>query len=114
MPATANSACSWRRPSHACSCATAARTRPKVHRNISGAEALHSCPFARQALQLLCTDAAMKDSLRQQFERLSYRLSELDTTLADGSVAADMKRYRALSKEQSEVSELVAHVLCVD
>jgi len=49
----------------------------------------------------------MKDSLRQQFERLSYRLSELDTTLADGSVAADMKRYRALSKEQSEVSELV-------
>jgi peptide chain release factor 1 len=49
----------------------------------------------------------MKDSLRQQFERLDYRLSELDTTLADGAVAADMKRYRALTKEQSEVSQLV-------
>jgi peptide chain release factor 1 len=49
----------------------------------------------------------MKDSLRQQFERLAFRLTELDNTLADGSVAADMKRYRALSKEQSEVSDLV-------
>ena len=49
----------------------------------------------------------MKDSLRQQFERLGYRLTELDTILADGSVAADMKRYRALSKEQAEVAGLV-------
>ncbi|WP_397534104.1 peptide chain release factor 1 [Roseateles sp.] len=49
----------------------------------------------------------MKDSLRQQFERLGHRLAELDTTLADGSIAADMKRYRALTKEQSEVSGLV-------
>ncbi len=49
----------------------------------------------------------MKDSLRQQFERLAFRLTELDNTLADGSVVADMKRYRALSKEQAEVSELV-------
>ncbi len=50
----------------------------------------------------------MKDSLRQQFERLGHRLNELDTTLADGSVAADMKRYRALTREQAEVSELVS------
>ena len=49
----------------------------------------------------------MKDSLRQQFERLTFRLAELDTTLADGSVAADMKRYRALTREQAEVSSLV-------
>ena len=49
----------------------------------------------------------MKDSLRQQFERLGHRLHELDTTLADGSIAADMKRYRALTREQSEVSDLV-------
>ncbi|HEY4081391.1 MAG TPA: peptide chain release factor 1 [Burkholderiaceae bacterium] len=49
----------------------------------------------------------MKDSLRQQFERLAFRLTELDNTLADGSVAADMKRYRALSKEQSDVAHLV-------
>ncbi len=50
----------------------------------------------------------MKESLRQQFDRLGYRLSELDTILSDGSVAADMKRYRALTKEQSEVAELDA------
>ncbi len=49
----------------------------------------------------------MKDSLRQQFERLAFRLAELDNTLADGSVAADMKRYRALTREQSEVAGLV-------
>jgi len=49
----------------------------------------------------------MKDSLRQQFDRLAYRLAELDTTLADGAVAADMKRYRALTKEQAEVAGLV-------
>ena len=49
----------------------------------------------------------MKDSLRQQFERLAFRLAELDTILADGSIAADMKRYRALTREQSEVSGLV-------
>ncbi|WP_457323378.1 peptide chain release factor 1 [Roseateles sp. P5_E11] len=49
----------------------------------------------------------MKDSLRQQFDRLGFRLAELDTILADGSVASDMKRYRALTKEQAEVSGLV-------
>jgi len=49
----------------------------------------------------------MKDALRQKFDRLGYRLAELDTTLADGSVAADMKRYRALTREQAEVSSLV-------
>ncbi|MGQ3052870.1 MAG: peptide chain release factor 1 [Roseateles sp.] len=49
----------------------------------------------------------MKDSLRQQFDRLAYRLAELDTILADGSIASDMKRYRALTKEQSEVAGLV-------
>ncbi|HWI12445.1 MAG TPA: PCRF domain-containing protein, partial [Burkholderiaceae bacterium] len=49
----------------------------------------------------------MKDSLRQQFERLALRLSELDATLADPSVAGDMKRYRALSREHAEVAGLV-------
>jgi len=49
----------------------------------------------------------MKDSLRQQFDRLGFRLAELDTMLADGSSASDMKRYRALTKEQSEVAGLV-------
>ena len=50
----------------------------------------------------------MNESLRQQFERLAYRLSELDNILAEGSIAADMKRYRALSKEQAEASDLVS------
>ncbi len=49
----------------------------------------------------------MKDSLRQQFDRLAFRLAELDTILADGSIASDMKRYRALTREQAEVSGLV-------
>ena len=49
----------------------------------------------------------MKDSLRQQFERLALRLHELDATLADPGVAGDMKRYRALSREHAEVASLV-------
>ncbi len=49
----------------------------------------------------------MKDSLRQQFERLAMRLHELDATLADPAVASDMKRYRALAREHAEVSGLV-------
>ena len=49
----------------------------------------------------------MKDSLRQQFERLAMRLHELDATLADPAVASDMNRYRALSREHAEVSGLV-------
>ncbi|EHR73163.1 peptide chain release factor 1 [Burkholderiales bacterium JOSHI_001] len=49
----------------------------------------------------------MKDSLRQQLDRLEMRLAELDASLADPTVVADMKRYRALSREQSEANALV-------
>src|ERR1700733_15417363 len=49
----------------------------------------------------------MKDSLRQQFERLALRLNELDALLADPGVAGDMKRYRELTREHAEVSGLV-------
>jgi peptide chain release factor 1 len=49
----------------------------------------------------------MKDSLRQQFERLALRLTELDASLADGGAAADMKRFRDLTREHAEVSGLV-------
>ena len=49
----------------------------------------------------------MKASLRQQFERLALRLSELDATLGDPGVASDMKRYRGLTREHAEVSSLV-------
>jgi peptide chain release factor 1 len=49
----------------------------------------------------------MKDTLRQQFERLGLRLAELDATLADPGVAGDMERYRELSREHAEVGSLV-------
>jgi len=50
----------------------------------------------------------MKDSLRQQFERLAMRLTELDARLADPQIGADIKRYRALAREQAEANSLVA------
>jgi peptide chain release factor 1 len=49
----------------------------------------------------------MKASLRQQFERLALRLNELEATLADPSVASDMQRYRALTREHAEVDSVV-------
>jgi peptide chain release factor 1 len=50
----------------------------------------------------------MNDTLRQQLDRLSMRLSELDASLADPAVSADMKRYRSIAREQAEASALVA------
>ncbi|MEQ1806124.1 MAG: peptide chain release factor 1 [Burkholderiaceae bacterium] len=50
----------------------------------------------------------MKDSLRQQFERLALRLNELEATLADPAVAGDMSRYREVSKEHAEAAALTA------
>jgi peptide chain release factor 1 len=49
----------------------------------------------------------MKPSLRQQLQRLALRLSELDATLADPAIAADMKRYRELSREHADAAGLV-------
>ena len=49
----------------------------------------------------------MKDTLRQQLDRLGLRLAELDASLADNAVASDIKRFRALSKEQADVAEVV-------
>ena len=49
----------------------------------------------------------MNESLRQQFERLALRLNELDASLADPQVVADIKRYRTLSREQAEAAEVV-------
>ncbi len=46
-------------------------------------------------------------ALRERFERLTLRLAELDATLADPAVAGDMKRFRALSREQAEVQGVV-------
>jgi len=49
----------------------------------------------------------MNPSLRDQFDRLGLRLAELDATLADPAVAADIKRWRMLSREQAEVRGIV-------
>ena len=50
---------------------------------------------------------AMSPQLRERFDRLALRLAELDATLADPAIAADMKRWRTLSREQSEVQGVV-------
>ena len=55
----------------------------------------------------LTGSTAMQDSLRQQFERLALRLTELDANLSDPTASADMKRYRELTREHAEVSGLV-------
>jgi peptide chain release factor 1 len=49
----------------------------------------------------------MKDSLRQQLERLALRLQELDALLADPQLAGDMGRYRAVAREQSQAASVV-------
>jgi peptide chain release factor 1 len=49
----------------------------------------------------------MKDSLRQQLQRLEMRLAELDASLGDPQVAADIQRWRELSREQAEAAGIV-------
>ena len=49
----------------------------------------------------------MNAAIRQQLERLALRLTELDASLLDPAVMADMKRFRSLSKEQSDVAHAV-------
>ncbi|MDE2161370.1 MAG: PCRF domain-containing protein, partial [Burkholderiales bacterium] len=49
----------------------------------------------------------MNPTLREQFERLARRLTELDAILADPAVAADAKRWRTLAREQSEAAGIV-------
>ncbi len=49
----------------------------------------------------------MNPTLRDRFERLALRGAELDATLSDPHIAADIKRWRALSREQAEVSGIV-------
>ncbi len=49
----------------------------------------------------------MKDSLRQQFDRLALRLSELDATLADPGMVSDMNRFREITREHADVAGVV-------
>jgi peptide chain release factor 1 len=48
----------------------------------------------------------MKEFLRQQLERYPVRLNELDFFLQQPEVVQDMERYRALTREHAEVSEV--------
>ncbi len=48
----------------------------------------------------------MKPFLRQQLERYPIRLQELDFFLQQPEVVQDMQRYRALTREHAEVSEV--------
>ncbi|WP_332814990.1 peptide chain release factor 1 [Ramlibacter sp.] len=48
----------------------------------------------------------MKPFLRQQLERYPVRLQELDFFLQQPDTANDMERYRALTREHAEVSEV--------
>ena len=49
----------------------------------------------------------MNPTLRDQFDRLALRLAELDATLSDPKIAADIQRWRAVSREQAEASAIV-------
>jgi peptide chain release factor 1 len=48
----------------------------------------------------------MKPFLRQQLERFPVRLQELDFHLSQPEVVNDIERYRALTREHAEVSEI--------
>ena len=48
----------------------------------------------------------MKPILRQQLERYPVRLQELDFFLSQQDVVSDMERFRALTREHAEVSEV--------
>src|SRR5688572_6769418 len=50
----------------------------------------------------------MKTFLRQQLERYPIRLKELDFFLQQPEVVQDMERFRALTREHAEVSEVAA------
>ncbi|MFO1291770.1 MAG: peptide chain release factor 1 [Rubrivivax sp.] len=49
----------------------------------------------------------MTPTIRAQFERLALRLAELEQTLADPRVTADLGRWRALAREHAEVQRAV-------
>ena len=49
----------------------------------------------------------MKDTLRQQLERLALRVQELDALLADPQLSTDRARYRAVAREQAQAASVV-------
>ena len=61
----------------------------------------------QQAIATVYANRPMKPSLRQQLERLTLRLSELQATLNDPALSSDMNRYRAVNREVAEVGGVV-------
>jgi peptide chain release factor 1 len=59
-----------------------------------------------RGLQAAFSSVAMKTFLRQQLERFPIRLKELDFFLSQPEVVNDMDKYRALTREHAEVSEV--------
>jgi peptide chain release factor 1 len=49
----------------------------------------------------------MKNTLRQQFERLAMRLTEIEAHMADPAVVNDMNRFRELTREFAQVDGVV-------
>lgn len=49
----------------------------------------------------------MKESLRLRLDQLCDRYEELTALLADAEVISDNKRFRKLSREHSDLSEMV-------
>jgi peptide chain release factor 1 len=63
---------------------------------------------ATQAMRPLCaiTFIPVKPFLRQQLERFPVRLQELDFYLSQPDVVNDMERFRELTREHAEVTEV--------
>ena len=49
----------------------------------------------------------MKESIRYKLENLKDRFDELEALLSDAEIIADQNRFRELSKEYSELEDLV-------
>jgi peptide chain release factor 1 len=62
-----------------------------------------SVPLADHVLEIFCK---MKESLRLRLDQLSDRHEELNALLADVEVISDNKRFRQLSREHSDLSEI--------
>lgn len=49
----------------------------------------------------------MKDSMREKLASLARRIEEIDASLQDPAVTADMNKFRALSKERADIEPIV-------
>ena len=71
----------------------------------NGRGASGPAPFVIEAQQGH-SSFVMKQFLRQQLERFPVRLQQLDFFLAQPEVVDDMARYREITREHAEVSEI--------